>query len=162
MLGIMLALLLPIGIGIIFSTLPKSGKKNVSGPRFQKDGTLQFLDSLGKETIAAIDIEIADNDRERNQGLMYRKTMEENQGMLFIMDRQEIQTFWMLNTELSLDMIFIDQDRNIVSIQKNVQPKSLESVPSLYPAKYVVEVIAGYSNKYGIKSGQKVQFQRTE
>lgn len=160
MIGIMLVLLIPIGIGIIFSTIPDMKKKETTGPRFQKDGELSFMDSLGQENLMSIDIEIADNDLERNQGLMYRKSMEESQGMLFIMDREEMQSFWMLNTEIPLDMVFIDQDRRIVSIQKNVPPKSLESVPSTYPAKYVVEVIAGFCDKYHIKVGQKVEFNR--
>lgn len=160
MLGILMLLLLPIIVGIIFSTIPTMQEKRVTGPKFQKDGELQFIDSLNQQNIRSIDIEIADNDLERSQGLMYRKSMEENQGMLFIMEKEELQSFWMLNTEIPLDMIFVDQNLTIVSIQKDIMPRSLEPTSSVYPAKYVVEVIAGFSNKHGLKEGQKIQFQR--
>lgn len=161
MLGILLILLIPIVMGIIFSTIPTMGsKKTAIGPKFQKDGALSILDSTGQKIKVSIDIEIADNDLERSRGLMYRKSMEETQGMLFIMEREELQSFWMLNTEIPLDMIFIDQNLTIVSIKKDVQPKSLESTSSIYPAKYVLEVIAGFSEKYNLKPGEKVRFER--
>jgi len=85
---------------------------------FKKEGELLFLDSLNNKKIK-IDIEIADNDYDRQLGLMFRKHMEENQGMLFIFPAEEMQSFWMRNTDISLDMIFVNAGQKIVTIQRD-------------------------------------------
>ena len=81
--------------------------------KFKKEGELTFTDSTGN-SIVKIDIEIADNDYERQLGLMNRESMEELQGMLFIFPAERYQSFWMLNTLFSLDMIFINNNKEIV------------------------------------------------
>ena len=106
-----------------------------------------------------IDIEVADDDAERAQGLMNRPWMEETQGMLFIMENEERQSFWMRNTIIPLDIIYVSADKRIVSIAKDTQPFSEKSIPSAGPAKYVVEVIAGFSDKYGLKAGDRIEFE---
>jgi uncharacterized membrane protein (UPF0127 family) len=127
-------------------------------PVFRKDGELRFLDGKTDKVITKIDIEVADNDAEREQGLMYRDTMAENAGMLFLMDTEDMQAFWMKNTIISLDIMFVDSERRIVNIQKNCKPYSLDQLPSTKPALYVVEVNAGYSEKHGIKAGDLISF----
>ena len=122
---------------------------------FKKEGELTFTDSTGKE-ITKIDIEIADNDYDRQLGLMNRKSMEENQGMLFIFPTERYQSFWMLNTLFSLDMLFINSNKEIVTIHKNTAPVSQQSYPSSKPAIYVLEVVAGYTDKFNIKEGDKI------
>lgn len=157
---LMLALLVPIIAGIIFAALPSSGKKNM-GPKFQKEGTLQFMaDASGAQTLTNIDIEIAETDTDRERGLMWRRAMEEEQGMLFLMERMEMQSFWMLNTYLPLDIIYIDDQFRIVSIQKNTQPQSLKPIPSLRPAIYVLEVNGGYCDRHGIQEGHYIKYER--
>ena len=89
---------------------------------------------------------------------MYRDTMAENNGMLFLMETEEPQTFWMKNTIISLDIIYVDSNKRIVSISRNCKPYSLDQIPSAKPALYVVEVIAGYTAKYGIKTGDMISF----
>lgn len=131
-------------------TKPKSME-----PTFMKEGELAFLNADG-DTIKLIDIEIAGTEAERNQGLMYRKSMKENHGMLFIMDEFRPQSFWMHNTHISLDIIYLDIDSNIVSVQKYTEPYSDASLPSNKPAKFVVEVIAGFYDKYGLKEGDRM------
>jgi len=123
--------------------------------KFKKEGELTFVDSTGNP-IVKIDIEIADNDYERQLGLMNRQSMEEMQGMLFIFPQERYQSFWMLNTLFSLDIIFINSNKEIVTIHKNTTPLSEQSYPSSAPAIYVVEVNAGFCETHNIKLGDKV------
>jgi len=88
--------------------------------KFMKEGSLTFTDSLNSP-ITTIDIEIADTGDDRQNGLMYRKSMEMNQGMLFIFQVEELQSFWMRNTYIPLDMIFVNSDKKIVTIHKNTK-----------------------------------------
>jgi uncharacterized protein len=127
-------------------------------PVFRKDGELRFVDGKTDKVITRIEIEVADNDAEREQGLMYRDTMAENNGMLFLMETEEMQAFWMKNTILPLDIMFVDGERRIVNIQKNCKPYSLDQLPSARPALYVVEVNAGFADKYAIKDGDFISF----
>ncbi len=128
---------------------------NYTAYSFQKNGELSF--TTPKDTfISQIDIEIADTDEKRELGLMYRNKMAENQGMLFIFPVEGQQSFWMHNTIISLDMIFVNASMEIVKIQKNTTPYSDQSYPSVKPAKYVIEVNAGYCDRHGIKEGDKI------
>jgi uncharacterized protein len=124
---------------------------------FKKEGELVIADSTGSPKIK-IDIEIADTDFDRQLGLMMRKSMEENQGMLFIFPGEEVQSFWMRNTFIPLDMIFINADKSIVNIRKNTQPLSDNSYASSAPAQYVLEVNAGFTDKYNITEGDKISY----
>ena len=126
---------------------------------FTKEGELVFTKPDGKE-ISRIDIEIADNDDKRMTGLMYRTSMKENHGMLFIFPYVAEQSFWMKNTVIALDMIFVNSKLEIVKIHHNTTPFSEQSYSSGKPAEYVVEVNAGYSNRMGIKEGDKIIWTR--
>ena len=88
--------------------------------------------------------------------------MENDQCMLFLMPTEEPQSFWMLNTYIPLDIIFANQSMEIVKIQANRQPQSLQSIPSERPAKYVVEVNAGFCAENGIVEGDRIRFQLLE
>lgn len=129
-----------------------------SKPVFRKDGELRFMDNKSGKEISLLNVEVADDNAERAQGLMYRDTMPENAGMLFFMETEEIQSFWMKNTILSLDIIFVNSDKHIVSIHQNCKPYSLDQIISEKPALYVVEVNAGYTNRNGIKTGDQIVF----
>ena len=124
---------------------------------FIKEGELLFTNSKG-DTITKIDIEIADDDEQRATGLMYRDKMDENQGMLFIFEDAAPRYFWMKNTYISLDIIYIGADKKIVSVQKSAVPLSEESLPSYKESMYVVEVNAGFFDKYGLKVGDIINF----
>ncbi len=167
--AVILLLILVIGSLIVFvNPTPKHSRKPndiateqpVATPKpvFRKDGELRFLNGKTNKVITQINIEVADDDAEREQGLMYRDTMAENNGMLFLMETEEPQTFWMKNTIISLDIIYVDSNKRIVSISRNCKPYSLDQIPSAKPALYVVEVIAGYTAKYGIKTGDMISF----
>ena len=126
---------------------------------FNKEGELSFISPNGK-MLSAINIEIAGNEEERTQGLMYRDKMNENEGMFFIFDFETPQSFWMKNTLISLDIIFVNKKNEIVKIHKNTDTLSEKSFPSEKPAIYVVEVNAGYCDKFGIKEGHKIVWRR--
>lgn len=126
---------------------------------FKKQGEVYFQDK-NKNLIQKIDAEIAETDEKRHLGLMFREKMEENQGMLFIFEEQEEQGFYMRNTIIPLDIIFVNSKKQIVKIHKNTTPFSEKTLPSVKPAKYVVEVIAGYTDKYKIKEGDYVDWRR--
>ncbi len=129
-----------------------------SAPVFKKEGELLFISKDNNETLAVIDIEIADTDQKTMQGLMYRSSMPQNAGMLFLMPREDIQGFWMRNTYIPLDMIFVNSNKQIVTIHANTTPMNESSYISTAPALYVVEVNAGYCNKNNIKEGDKIDF----
>lgn len=107
-----------------------------------------------------IDVEIADVSSERTKGLMYRDSMKDNHGMFFVFDNEEQLSFWMKNTLIPLDMIFFDSNYKVVHVQKNALPckaDPCEVFPSIKPAKYVLEVKAGTSDRLEIKEGDTVQ-----
>jgi len=125
--------------------------------KFMKEGSLTFTDSLN-HLITKIDLEISSSDYDTQLGLMFRRSMEMNQGMLFIFPEEEIRSFWMRNTYISLDMIFVNSDKKIVTIHKNTKTLSDQSYASTEPAQYVVEVCAGFSDKYSLKTGDKINW----
>ncbi len=144
----------------VYNNFIKNNTPEMHYYKFTKEGELTFSDSSGKDK-AKIDIEIADDDYQRQLGLMNRQNMEDNQGMLFIFPEERMQSFWMLNTLFSLDMIFINRNKEIVSIQKNTQPLSQQSYPSSKPALYVLEVVGGFSDNHNIKEGDVVHWINT-
>lgn len=104
-------------------------------------------------------VAIADNDQERSTGLMFVERMDDDSGMLFIFEEESIRTFWMKNTKIALDMIFIDSDGKIVSIQKKAQPCASDPCavyPSAGPAMYVLEINGGLADKKNINAGDTV------
>ena len=126
---------------------------------FKKQGELRFL-TPKQDFIAGIDIELAQDESQRQLGLMYRDTLAENQGMLFLFDNEEVRAFWMKNTILSLDMIFVNARNEIVTVHKYTTPYSEETYTSTKPAKYVLEVNAGYTDKRKISVGDRVSWSR--
>ena len=130
-------------------------------PQFQKEGVMAFTTAT-KDTIKLVDIEIADNDQERTQGMMYRTSMSYDRAMLFIMEYEREQSFWMRNTKMSLDIIYVNGDMEIVTIYKHTQPYSDSPIPSFKKAKYVVETAAGFCDQFGIVEGNFISFQRVD
>jgi uncharacterized membrane protein (UPF0127 family) len=124
---------------------------------FKKEGTLTFTDSLGNVK-TRIDIQIADNEYDRELGLMFRKHMQENRGMLFIFPQEGIQSFWMHNTYIPLDMIFVNAQDKIVTIQNADKTLSDQTYSSIKPAQFVIEVNLGFAKKYGLKVGDKISW----
>jgi uncharacterized protein len=115
--------------------------------------TIEIVTKTGVHPFA---VELATNDAERSRGLMFRKELPEGQGMLFDFQREQPVSFWMHNTYISLDMIFIRGDGRILSIAENTEPLSDRLVPSGGPVRAVLEVIAGTAVKLGIAPGDQV------
>lgn len=131
----------------------------VNEPQFVKEGELLFLSGDSQDTLQQIEIEIADDQEQRAQGMMYRSAMDENKGMLFIHDYPEIQSYWMKNTKLPLDIIYVGDNKEIVTIYQGVMPYSKKSIPSSSEALYVVEVNAGFTGRHGIEEGDLIDFE---
>lgn len=111
---------------------------------------VHFLSADGLRTISTVQVAVADDDHSRSEGLMNVRQMPSDAGMLFIFDGDEPRSFWMANTPLSLDIIFANSNFEIVRIHRNTQPYSHEQFQSEAPAKYVVEVNAGYTLQHDI------------
>ncbi|MFN8353152.1 MAG: DUF192 domain-containing protein [Spirosomataceae bacterium] len=125
---------------------------------YTKEGEVVFLKKDSNQRLKKIDVEIADTDADRMKGLMFRTNMPDSVGMLFVFEVSEPQAFWMKNTIMSLDIIYVNEKKQIVSIVRNAKPYSEESLPSKGNAQYVVEVTGGWCDKYGITEGDLVQF----
>jgi hypothetical protein len=138
-----------------------SDKSITMEPQFSREGVLAFTNAA-KDTIRLVDIEIADNDPERSQGMMYRSNMTYDRAMLFVMEYERQQSFWMRNTKMSLDILYVDGNFEIVTIYKHTQPYSESPIPSFKKAKYVVETAAGFCDRFGIEEGNFIAFARVD
>jgi uncharacterized membrane protein (UPF0127 family) len=137
----------------------KSSSKNTFEPAFQKEGIGYFSNDLG-DTIAEFQIELAESNREIQIGMMWRKSMSKNVGMLFLMPEEKIQSFWMKNTYVPLDIIYINSERRVVSIINNAKPMSENPLPSMEPANFILEVSGGTCAKLGIQTGNLWKWKR--
>jgi uncharacterized membrane protein (UPF0127 family) len=126
-------------------------------PQFTKEGELTFFSKDNKEIIT-IDIEIADTREKMARGLMDRHTMADTEGMLFVHVIYKYPFFWMKNTYIPLDMIFVDGKMHIVKIAKNTKPLSEELISVPLETDYTIEVNAGFCDKHGIEIGDSIQF----
>jgi uncharacterized membrane protein (UPF0127 family) len=117
--------------------------------------TLKIVGSHGSTHFT---VEIADTPDAQQIGLMYRTEMHQNHGMLFVFNDMAHRSFWMKNTYLPLDLIYIDDNKVIKHIHKNAVPESLSAIPSLYPVQYVFEINAGAADQFNIQIGDRVEF----
>jgi uncharacterized membrane protein (UPF0127 family) len=110
-----------------------------------------------REGARLFQVEVARNDADRAQGLMYRRTMAADRGMLFDFARVEPVSMWMQNTYLSLDMLFIRPDGTIARVAENTEPLSTRTISSGEPVLAVLELVAGSARRLGIKPGDRVE-----
>lgn len=128
---------------------------------FSKDGELEFLNQEG-EVLKKIEIEIADNVNKRARGLMDRSQMDEDKGMIFIFDDDEVarHTFYMKNTRIPLDIMYFNKDSVLINYAHNAQPGADSEVQggtveaAAEDSKFVVEINGGLAEKWGIKEGE--------
>ena len=106
-------------------------------------------------------VELARTDQERSQGLMFRESLGHNQGMLFLFDEERPYPFWMKNTRIPLDIIWIDKNKKVVFIKRDARPCTLDECETIYPlgkAMYVLELNAGVADEIKLNPGDSLQF----
>jgi len=104
-------------------------------------------------------VEIADTPEKREIGLMYRKDLAADRGMIFIFARESPQSFWMKNTPIPLDMLFISADKKVVGIVEQAAPFTLDPRGVATPSQFVLEINGGLSKRYQIRAGDSVRFE---
>lgn len=145
---------------ILFMSCKEDTKRVIKteAVKFTKEGTLAIYKAQTDSVLVDLEIEIAETDYETETGLMYRKNMDENQGMLFIFPDIRQHFFHMKNTEFALDIVFIDENQKIASFQENTVPYDEKLLPSQVPVKYALEINAGLSEKWLLEVGDKIEF----
>jgi uncharacterized protein len=142
----------------------------VALPACKSDGQKAAPASAPANTAAQVTIETADRKivfrvevaltpEEHARGLMYRTRLATDAGMIFIFDEAQIQRFWMKNTLIPLDMVFIGADRRIVGVVENAAPETEDERKVGAPSQYVLEIGGGLAAQLGIRAGQPVDFQ---
>jgi uncharacterized membrane protein (UPF0127 family) len=131
-----------------------AGKK--SEPKASPEPTVFLENSAGSEV--RVRVEVARTPEERRLGLMHRQGLDKGSGMLFVFEEPDVQTFWMKNTLISLDMIFIGEDMRVVGVVERTEPMSLKPCFVDELSQYVLEVEAGFAEKHAISAGTKVRF----
>jgi len=109
----------------------------------------------------SVTAELAVTEEERARGLMFREKVQPDQGMLFVFEREDVHAFWMKNTLVPLDMLWLDSDRRIVHIAADVPPCLADPCPSYgpgSPARYVLELRAGEAARHWLRAGDRLQF----
>ena len=132
---------------------PPSGPNTTAEPVRWVSMTLEG--SQGPVDVLA---EVASSPQQRAKGLMYRESLAEGKGMLFVYERRDVHTFWMKNTLIPLDMLFFDDEGRLVSAVEKAAPGSLVSRRSSGPAKYVLELKGGSMQADGIGPGARLRF----
>jgi len=144
---LLLAFLLVIGFGSFASA------QEITGPqKTLPQATLVIQTAKGRVNLT---VEMATESQQQQTGLMFRKTLAPNAGMLFDFKQEGPQAFWMKNTLIPLDMLFIKADGTIVRIAANTKPLSEETVPSYEPVRVVLEIPGGRAAELGLQPGDK-------
>jgi len=111
----------------------------------------------------AVEIELALTSEEISSGLMFRPSLKENRGMLFLFEQPRVPAFWMKNMLIPLDLVFLDQTGIVVDVVANVQPCAADPCPNYRPsspAQAVLEIGAGVAGAHGVEVGARIQFER--
>jgi uncharacterized membrane protein (UPF0127 family) len=136
---------------VVLATLPACQRSRAAD-------TVQIVTSAGKTIPVAVELAATPDTREL--GLMYRDHLDDGSGMLFLFPETAPQSFWMHNTKISLDIVFLDDAGKIVRLYANATPFSDASLPSMAPIRYVLEVPGGFCAAHGVAEGDTVQVGR--
>jgi hypothetical protein len=152
-----LALALVFGVGAA-GVACKNSQRMSAGASASEVAAARVNIGVGGGRTVPFRVEVARTEPEREQGLMYRDRMDADAGMLFVFERAAPLTFWMKNTFIPLDMIFISADRHIVGIVENAEPRTTSARRVAGVSEYVLEINGGLSAKLGIHPGAAVDF----
>lgn len=146
--------------GILTSCADEPKESSIETPEitFEREGEMELLKE--EEVIKILEIEIADSPYEWETGLMYRESLGEEQGMLFVYPQEGPRNFYMKNTHIPLDLIFYSKDSVVVSYHENAVPMDETPIPSNAPAQFILEVNAGKVEEWNIETGDKMRFWR--
>jgi hypothetical protein len=150
-----LALLGAIALGAVGAACKTDGAKPAAPPSAAAAPTVT-IDTGGRKLAFRVEVAVTSSEHER--GLMYRQHLDADAGMLFVFNEPRVQVFWMKNTFIPLDMLFIGADRRIVGIVENAVPETTSARQVGLPSQYVLEIGGGLSGRLGIRSGQTVEF----
>ncbi len=109
-----------------------------------------------------VEVELAKSAEERRRGLMYRQNLGPDAGMLFLFEEDEIHSFWMKNTLIPLDMIFIRNDGTVAGVVENAEPKTLSGRSIDVESRHVLEVNGGFARAHGIGAGTRVSYEHLD
>lgn len=132
----------------------------MTGQRDESTPKAEILD--GDESLATFYLELAVTQDEQATGLMYRPEMLPDWGMLFIYDDDQHLSFWMKNTLIELDMIFVDSSGEVVGVVERAEPETTTQRSVGRPARYVLEVNGGLAEEYGIEAGTRMRLENVE
>jgi uncharacterized membrane protein (UPF0127 family) len=149
-------------VALLLFSCKEESKKTIATQSidFTHEGDLSVFLNSSDTVKTKFNIEFAETDYETQTGLMYRKGMENNQGMLFIFPDERMHSFYMKNTEFPLDIIYIKEDLKIASFQENAQPLNETGLSSQVPIKYVLEINGGLAQELGLSIGDSISFSR--
>lgn len=152
-----LSALLSLALGACKPKSEEPMPASMPGTEFRRDATLTVSAPDGSLK-ATFEVEIAATQQAIIQGLMYREEMAPNRGMLFDPDRLSDTYFWMKNTYIPLDIIFIDADQHVLNIARDTVPFSTEQIPPDGVYRYVLEINAGLAQQHHIAIGDKIEW----
>lgn len=143
-------------------------KKAAPLPVAAPDATAEKAPVSGAEVVlrpaggppVRVRVRVARTEEQRRRGLMYVQNLPVDEGMLFLFPQEDMQVFWMHNTLISLDMIFIRSDMTVAGVVENAEPLSLENRGVGTPSRYVLEVNGGLAKKWGVAAGTPVTFDK--
>ena len=155
-----IATLVVLGAISLNTTSCKKSNKDVKPIEvtFKKEGELTIYKGESDSIITKLDIEIADTDYDIQTGLMYRNSMRDERGMLFVFPTMRERFFYMRNTKFPLDLIYLNGKKFIVSFQENAKPFDESQLPSQVPAQFVLEVNAGLAEKWLLEVGDRIEY----
>jgi uncharacterized protein len=136
---------------------PSAGAQG-KGPKGPQGASQVVLQPAAGGPPVTVTVELARTPEEQARGLMFRRELAEGRGMLFLFPRAEIRRFWMKNCLIPLDMLFLDEKRQVVGVEENTVPHDEAGRGPDEPAQYVLEVPGGYARRHGVGLGARAAF----
>ncbi|MDY0152182.1 MAG: DUF192 domain-containing protein [Candidatus Cloacimonas sp.] len=159
----LVSIVLLIALSLVYGCKQEAPAPVAEKPKyeFRHDGSLDIISKDGKIK-CSFRIEIVEREDEVMRGLKYRESIEPDQGMLFVFGKADLYDFWMQDTYIPLDMLFIDVEETIFQIHENAQPFSEERISPTQANNFVLELNAGTAKKMNIQTGDKISWKRLQ